>query len=118
MIIELHDPLRGGAPEWVLLELQGKIAAAGAFDGRLVGLLKAAGGGRLTLQVGNHTIEGAFTALDKALHVLRRVPAADADAAPAYVVACVVRRKLVFTDRPEQLISAAAAALGGAPPRT
>jgi hypothetical protein len=41
MIIELHDPLRGGAPEWVLLELQGKIAAAGAFDGRLVGRIKA-----------------------------------------------------------------------------
>ncbi len=121
MIIELRDPLAGAAPEWILLELQGKLHAVGgadgSFDGRLIGAVRAASDGRLLLHVGTHVVEGKLATLDRALHVLRRQPAADEADAPAFVVACIVRRKLVFTDRPEQLISAASAALSGGPGR-
>lgn len=108
MIIELRDPSRGGAPEWILLELQGKLEPLGGagFDGRLLGHIRLASDDRLLLQVGTHVVEGRLAPLDKALHVMRRQRAADGGV--EFVVASVVRRKLVFTERPEALISAAA----------
>ena len=107
MIIEIRDPLLGSGPEWILLELQGKLSsAAGAgFDGLVIGHVRSASDGRLLLQVGTHVVEGKLASLDRALHVLQRQPES-AGGAPSFVVTCVVRRKLLCTDRPEALISA------------
>ena len=131
MIVEVRDPYLGGAPEWVLIEMQGVLStvetssssSSSAFDGRLAGYLRridADGTGeRLLLQVGNHTITGSYQTLDKALHVLQRAEteASIDDVSPVYVVSCVVRRKLVFTDRSVPVISASLVDGGGGPGR-
>jgi hypothetical protein len=107
MLIQLRDPYLGGAPEWLFIEMQGSISVTGdgggGFDGRLAGYLRRAEGDRLLLQVGNHTISGSFETLDKALHILQR---SESEAGTEYVVSCVVRRKLVFTERSVPVISA------------
>lgn len=110
MLIQLRDPYLGGAPEWLLIEMQGILSVSGdggvvggGFDGRLAGYLRRADGDRLLLQVGNHTISGSFETLDKALHILQR---SESEAGAEYVVSCVVRRKLVFTERSVPVISA------------
>lgn len=97
----------GAPPEFVLLELQGKLfpTAGGepGFEQRFLGHLKV-DDKRLLLQVGGHNIVGSVKDLDRALHVVKRRPdAGDA----AFEVLCVVRRKLVFTDRPQPVITAA-----------
>ena len=137
MIVEVRDPFLGGAPEWVLIEMQGVLSATAetsspssvpSFDGRLAGYLRRAdadgSGERLLLQVGNHTITGSYQTLDKALHVLQRLEPSpssttmeDVNASPVYVVSCVVRRKLVFTDRSVPVISASLVDGGGGPSR-
>ena len=108
MIIEIRDPLLGTGPEWILLELQGKLSAGavGGFDGLVIGHVRNSPDGRLLLQVGTHVVEGKLVLLDRALHVLRRQLEGDGGGAPSFVVTCVVRRKLLCTDRPEALISA------------
>lgn len=133
MIVEVRDPFLGGAPEWVLIEMQGVLSTTAetsstssvpSFDGRLAAYLRRAdadgNGERLLLQVGNHTITGSYQTLDKALHVLQRAEPTTAsatmeDASPVYVVSCVVRRKLVFTDRSVPVISASLVDGGGGP---
>ena len=100
----------GQPPEYVLLELQGKLApsadGSAGFENRFLGHLKV-DGKRLLLQVGGHNIVGALKDLDRALHVMKRRP--DEGGGTAYEVLCVVRKKLVFTDRPQPVITAAAA---------
>lgn len=152
--------------EWVLLELQGKVApapsasaggtssrsaaeadaggsllaprpsaaaasaAGGArFGGVLMGhIAMQADGKTATLQVGSHRVTGAVVQLQQPLVVLERktkfdssgngrmelvdenAGAEETDAnepGVAYVVAAVVKRKLVFDDRPQPIISAA-----------
>ena len=131
MIVEVRDPFLGGAPEWILIEMQGVLSATGqgggecvrGFDGRLAGYLRRAdagctGGDRLLLQVGNHTITGFYQTLDKALHVLQSAEPShnkDVNAPHEFVVSCVVRRKLVFTDRSVPVISASLVDGGGGP---
>ena len=129
MIISVSDPALGGAPEWVLLELQGKLASTSgsSFDGSFMGFLKVADK-RLLLQVGNHNIVGSFQPLDKAFHVLQRrqlqqpseqlgSAAEEQEQGVEYIVRCVVRRKLVFTSRPQPVITAALGGGGGGPGR-
>ena len=70
---------------------------------------------RLVLLVGNHRVVGKEETLPKPLHVLQLRPGAQeedmgcASPPPEYVVRCIVRRKFVFTARPQPIISAAAA---------
>lgn len=101
----------GAPPEFVLLELQGKLfpSAGGGegFEHRFLGHLKV-DDKRLLLQVGGHNIVGSLKDLDRPLHVMKRRDAA------AYEVLCVVRRKLVFTDRPQPVITAAQHGAGAA----
>ena len=94
----------GSPPEWVLLELQGKLAEAA--PGRVLGHMQREDKG-LVLRVGNHNVVGSLKDLPKALHVMQREEGAAEGAPPRLVVRCVVRRKLVFTDRPQPVISAA-----------
>ena len=94
-----------GTPEWVLLELQGKLECAGALGGRILGHLRQEDRG-LVLRVGNHTVVGALRELPKALHVMQR-EAGGGGGEVRLVVRCIVRRKLVFTDRPQPVISSA-----------
>ena len=93
----------GSTPEWVLLELQGKLECPD-LAGRLLCHLREEDSG-LVLRVGNHTVVGAFRDLPKRLHVMQREDGADGSV--RLVVRCVVRRKLVFTDRPQPVISSA-----------
>ena len=70
--------------------------------------------------MGNHNIVGALKDLERALHVVKRRGGAagggeGGDGGVAYEVLCVVRRKLVFTDRPQPVISAALAGGMGKP---
>lgn len=113
MIIEIAQA--GTPPEFVLLELQGKLAPLDGdvgFEGRFLGHLKLEDK-RLLLQVGNHNIVGALKDLERTLHVVKRRAGVEGGQA-AFDVLCVVRRKLVFTDRPQPVISAA---LQGGPGR-
>ncbi len=101
----------GSPPEFVLLELQGKLLPAGddnsggiGFARRFLGHLKV-DDKRLLLQVGGHNIVGSLKDLDRALHVMKQRPGGGGGV--AYEVLCVVRRKLVFTERPQPVITAA-----------
>ena len=80
----------------------------------------------LLLQVGNHNIVGSFQPLDKAFHVLQRrqlqqpseqLGSAAEEQGVESIVRCVVRRKLVFTSRPQPVITAALGGGGGGPGR-
>jgi len=106
MLIHICPAAAGAAstPEWVLLELQGKLECAAALGGRLLCHLRQEDRG-LVLRVGNHTVVGALKELPKALHVMQRQDGSDG--VVRLVVRCIVRRKLVFTDRPQPVISSA-----------
>ena len=104
MLIQIAAGGAASTPEWVLLELQGKLECAGALGGRILCHLRQEDRG-LVLRVGNHTVVGAFRDLPKTLHVMQREDGADGSV--RLVVRCVVRRKLVFTDRPQPVISSA-----------
>jgi len=106
MLIQICPSALGaaGTPEWVLLELQGKLECAGALGGRILGHLRQEDRG-LVLRVGNHTVVGALRELPKALHVMQREAGGGGEV--RLVVRCIVRRKLVFTDRPQPVISSA-----------
>lgn len=94
-------------------------------------------GSKVVLQVGNHRVNGELETLGKPLLLIEkhRLPAVSAAAAseggaaaeapttsdvppPAsgaveYLARAVIRRKLVFRDRPQPIVGAAAAAAGG-----
>jgi len=109
MLIKITDPSSNGPPEWILLDLQGKLfpgAEGGDFSGLLLGHLRSEDK-RLVLHLGNHNISGTFKDLSKPLHVVERKEVGDGMGAEEYIVKCIVKRKLVFTDRPQPVISAA-----------
>ncbi len=81
------------------------------MEGALLGHLRAEGK-RLILHVGNHNITGTFKDLGKTLHVVQRKDGGGSGSGGGgeeYTVKCIVRRKLVFTERPQPVISAALA---------
>ena len=89
------------------------------MEGALLGHLRAEGK-RLILHVGNHNITGTFKDLGKTLHVVQRKEGGGSGSGSSgsgsgigggeeYTVKCIVRRKLVFTERPHPVISAALA---------
>ncbi len=94
----------GSPAEWVLLELQGKLASTVGADtvGRVLCHLRAEDRG-LVLRVGSHTVVGHFKELSKALHVMQREESADGSA--KLIVRCIVRRKLLFTARPQPILA-------------
>ena len=111
MLIQIAAGGAASTPEWVLLELQGKLECAGALGGRILCHLRQEDRG-LVLRVGNHTVVGALRELPKALHVMQREGGDDGGGGGGgggvrLVVRCIVRRKLVFTDRPQPVISSA-----------
>jgi hypothetical protein len=114
MLIHIESAVAGQPPEWLLLELQGKLGLPGGedFSGRLLCHLRQEGKG-LVLRVGNHTVVGSLKDLPKPLHVMQRQDSQDGSV--RLQVRCIVRRKLVFTERPQPVISAALgeASLGG-----
>jgi hypothetical protein len=86
------------------------------------------GGKTAILHVGNHRVAGAVVELKKPVVVVSKVPAGAAGGeegaaggAAAYTVDAVIRWKLLFTERPQPVITAAVAgakgrvALGGLP---
>ena len=61
---------------------------------------------KAALQIGNHRMTGALVMLPKPLLLIHREAPGAGTAAPAFVVRAVVRRKLLFDDRPQPLVSA------------
>ena len=114
-------------------------ARGGALDGALMGRLDAAPSGgacRYQLQVGTYRMMGSLAPLAKPLLVLRRRPLAAADdesamaeddddgggdaptaaaaAVVEYEVHAVIRRRFVFSERPQQMVGTArTGGLGG-----
>jgi len=118
MIIQVTCPSGAATPEWIILELQGKLqpspALSGApIDGQLLGCITPAAGGKVALQVGSYKTTGALVTLAKPLVVMKASAHEDLAGAAApphaeYRIAAVVRRKFVFKDRPQPIVGAGA----------
>lgn len=108
--------------EWAVVELQGQIESTEpSLSGMDLGTLTIAPDGAPELVIGNHRLRGTVAALAKPLAVCRSVlrgGARDGDDAPAdgaadgdepaveaLEVCGVVKRKYVFTKRPDPVVS-------------
>jgi chromosome transmission fidelity protein 8 len=136
MIIEIACPDGVSTPEWMILELQGKLVpaaclAGASVDGRLMGRLDPSPGGdanKFLLQVGTYRVSGSLVVLKKPLlliHRSRHAPAeetsGDAEGAAEgvdpeavepddYAIRAVIRKKFVFAERPQPIVGSAAEA--------
>ena len=80
MIVEVRCPDGLGTPEWLILELQGKLLPASCLgdaplDGHLLGRLDPSPSGdpnRVLLNVGTYRVSGSLCVLKKPLLVLHR----------------------------------------------
>ena len=138
MIVEVLCPDGRSTPEWLILELQGKLLpapclGAGALDGHLLGRLDPSPSGdpnRVLLNVGTYRVSGSLVVLKKPLLVLHRrgggagaAVSDDAAAAasardvempaadaqdPCFIVRAVVRRKVLCDERPQPVVGSAA----------
>lgn len=127
MILSVTCPGGLGTPEWIILELQGKLLPAptvGVLDEQLMGKLEPHPSGdadKFILQVGTYKCTGSLVTLKKPLGVVQRV-AADASSSsggmevegsetapsasspPSFELRATVRRKFIFDERPQPMI--------------
>ena len=91
--------------EWGIVELQGVLETrrGRSFEGLHIGDLHFNTiTGTASLIVGHHLLTGKTVKLDKPLGVLRK----SSSAATEYSVVALVRRKIVFKNRPKPIVSA------------
>lgn len=96
--------------EWGLVELQGVLETrqGRSFEGLHIGDLHFnSATGTASLIVGHHLLIGKAVTLEKPLAVLQK-PSPSSSFTPEYHVSALIRRKLVFKNRPKPIVSAAA----------
>lgn len=93
--------------EWGIVELQGILETrrGRAFEGLHIGDLHYnSTTGTASLIIGHHLLTGKAVALEKPLAVLTK--SSSSSSATEYCVTALVRRKLVFKNRPKPIVSA------------
>ena len=92
--------------EWGIVELQGILETrrGRAFEGLHIGDLHYnCTTGTASLIIGHHLLTGKAVALEKPLAVLTK---SSSSSTTEYCVTALVRRKLVFKNRPKPIVSA------------
>ena len=93
--------------EWGIVELQGVLETrrGRSFEGLHIGDLHFnTTTGTASLIVGHHLLTGKAVKLDKPLGVLRK--SSNATSNTEYCVMALIRRKIVFKNRPKPIVSA------------
>lgn len=98
LVVKLCD--NGTTEEWGIIELQGEIATnSRSYESLHIGDLHYNNTGRsANIIIGHHLLTGAVQEVDPPLAVLKR----DED---GYVVQALIKKKLIFKNRPKPLMS-------------
>lgn len=110
MIMQILVQLTDLPGEWGIVELQGVLETrrGRSFEGLHIGDLHLNTiTGTASLIVGHHLLTGKAVKLDKPLGVLRKSSTATTSTSTTeYCVIALVRRKIVFKNRPKPIVSA------------
>lgn len=105
----------GDIKEWILLELQGELVSRydNGFAGNVLGDLHFSKTGEPILIIGHHILHGKVADLEKPYGVI--VPSVDSidceeginqsDCSKRYQIKAIVKRKVVFKNRPKPIIT-------------
>ncbi|KAJ9591176.1 hypothetical protein L9F63_027319 [Diploptera punctata] len=109
IIVKLPDDATVG--EWAIVELQGDLESrdnSNIYE-QFIGDLHYTNKGKPLLIIGHHILQGEVVTMDKPLAVLEHKDIAasenEDEKSVEYIVRAVVKKKLVFSDRPKPIIA-------------
>ncbi|CAB3408227.1 unnamed protein product [Caenorhabditis bovis] len=98
-------PTENGQKEWMIIEMHGLLSPQeGEFDGKTLGTICWGDRNSIFMVIGNQTLEGKISKIDRPLLVIQRSDEIRLDGSKIAKVNAIIRKKLVFKLRPRPLV--------------
>ncbi|PSN57764.1 hypothetical protein C0J52_00346 [Blattella germanica] len=111
-VIFVKLPQDSAAGEWAIVELQGNLKSRdnNTIYDKFVGDLHYSNSGKPILIIGHHILQGEQVTMDKPFAVLEHKKVTSSEDGQSvtrveYIVKAIVKKKLIFSDRPKPIIA-------------